>query len=85
MNLNSFHIINSVSFQLLNEFIYQIKFYSEMRLCAHFCFDHFQTSQIYNMKKLCLCVLGMVGVDISLFLRKGGASQKRLGNTALNQ
>jgi len=24
-----------------------------MHLCAHFCFNHFQTYQIYNTKKLC--------------------------------
>jgi len=29
------------------------------------------------------CVLGMVGGDRNLFVRKGGASQKRLGNTGL--
>ena len=53
MNSNSFQIIKSNSFQLLNELIYQIKFYSEKYLCAHSCFDHFQTSQIYNTKKSC--------------------------------
>ena len=45
--------MNSNSFQLLNELIYQIKFYSEMHLYAHSCFNHFQTFQIYNTKKLC--------------------------------
>jgi len=53
MNSNSFQIINSNSFRLLNELIYEMRFYGEMHLCAHSCFDHFQTSQIYNTKKLC--------------------------------
>jgi len=32
-----------------------------------------------------VCVLGMVGGDRNSFVRKGGASQKRLGNTDLDK
>jgi len=32
-----------------------------------------------------ICALGMVRGDRNLFVRKGGASYKRLGNTGLNR
>jgi len=35
-------------------------------------------------KIVLICVLGMVGGDRNLFVRKGSASQKRLGNTAVD-
>ena len=36
-------------------------------------------------KIVLICVPGMVGGDRNLFVRKGGASQKRLGNTDLDK
>jgi len=36
-------------------------------------------------KIVLICVLGIVGGDRNLFVRKGGASQKRLGNTGIER
>jgi len=43
--LLSFQIMNSNSFQLLNELIYLIKFYSEMHLCANSCIIIFKRTK----------------------------------------
>jgi len=55
-----------------------------MHLCALSCFNHFQTSQIYNMKK-CVdtCARDGRGAIEVCLSEKGALAKKRLGNNGL--
>jgi len=51
-----------------------------MHLCTHSCFNHFQTYQIYNTKKCVdMCAMDGRGAIENLLVRKGGASQNKIG------
>jgi len=51
-----------------------------MHLRAHSCFNHYQTFQVYNTKKsVDMSARHGRGGDKNSFVRKEGASQKKIG------
>jgi len=85
MNSNSFQIINSNSFHMLNELIYQSKFFSEMAfalILALIIFKHPKCTIRKNCVDMC-ARHGRGAIEISLS-EKRALAKKILGNTGLN-